>query len=185
MKPSLEVKEISIDETIVTLPTHNILAYDIAKLLSETNCTKPNTKKYYLSDPYFDLHSKTMSLSIGRITKTALLTLEIKLKDFLEDLTYFDAGANVYALLFDKKQNVWMHKSFPRPEVISEQPLRVSVENIENIDENSVIKMTEEMIEGNENFTTTSGRVVSNQIAGFSSIHNKPFFRRNSSDGNN
>lgn len=158
----MNVKEVAINETIVTLPTQNVLGYEIARLFSDTNCTEPNTKDYYLSGPYFEPHSKTMSLSVGQITKTALLTLEVKLKDFVEDVTYFDAGPNSYAILFDKKHNVWMHRNFPRPEIMSEQPLRVALENIENVDKNSVKKMiAEELLEGSYTFNTTSGRSVS------------------------
>ncbi|XP_020708779.2 VWFA and cache domain-containing protein 1 [Athalia rosae] len=158
-KPTIKLNQLALNETIVTLPSRNVLSYDIARLFSEVNCTDPNTKNYYLSDPYFEPHSKTMCVSIGRITKMALLTLEIKLKDLVEDITYFDAGPNTHVVLFDKKGNVWMHRKFPRPEIMAEQPLRVPLENIENINESSVLKMTAELPEGSENFTTTLGRV--------------------------
>ncbi|XP_046425464.1 VWFA and cache domain-containing protein CG16868 [Neodiprion fabricii] len=158
LKLKLDIKEVAGNETIVTLPTQNVLSFELAKLFSGTKCTEPNTSNYYLSDPYYEPRSKSMCISMGQITKTALLTLEIKLKDFVEDITYFDGGPKTYAILFDKRRNVWMHKSFPRPEVMTEQPLKVSLKNIENIDENSTLKMINELSEGDANFTTILGR---------------------------
>lgn len=100
-----------------------------------------------------------MRLFVGQITSVALLSLDVKLRDFLDDITYFNAGPNVYVILFDSKGMVWMHKNFPRIETITEQPLKVHLQNIENIDSQIVIKMIDEM-EGIINVKTKLGEQV-------------------------
>lgn len=101
-----------------------------------------------------------MTLSIGQITNVALLSLNVKLRDFLDDITYFNAGPNVYAILFDSKGVVWAHKNFPRPEIVIEQPLKVHLQDIENIDDLLVKKMINET-KGTINAQTKLGEQVS------------------------
>lgn len=101
-----------------------------------------------------------MTLSIGQITNVALLLLNVKLRDVLDDITYFNAGPNVYAILFDSKGVVWMHKNFPRTETVIEQPLKVHLQDIENIDSRLVKKMINEN-EGILNAETKLGEQVS------------------------
>lgn len=84
-----------------------------------------------------------MTISVGRITNAALLSLDVKLRDFVEDLTYFNAGPNAYSILFDKKGIVWMHKKFPRVETMLEQPLKVHLRDMEDVDFNKMINETE------------------------------------------
>lgn len=86
-----------------------------------------------------------MILSIGQITSIALLSLDVKLCDFLDDITYFNTGPNIYVIFFDNKGVVWMHKNFPRIETIIEQPLKVHLQDIENIDNWAVMKMINEL----------------------------------------
>lgn len=82
-----------------------------------------------------------MMLSVGQITNTALLSFDVKLRDFVEDITYFEAGAHqVRALLVDKRGMLWMHKNFPRMETIVEQPLKVYLHDLENLDEKTMIR---------------------------------------------
>lgn len=142
---------------IVTLPTQNILGFEVSKLFSNLKCSEDHKKDYYLSDPYFDLYSKTMTLSIGHITNKALISLDIKLRNFLDDITYFNAGAHVYAVLFDNKGIVWISKDFPRMETIIDQPLRVHLHHIENISYETVKIMIEEY-EGVINVKTQLGK---------------------------
>lgn len=144
---------------IVTLPTQNILGFEVSKLFSNLKCSEDHKKDYYLSDPYFDLYSKTMTLSIGHITNKALISLDIKLRNFLDDITYFNAGARVYAVLFDNKGIVWISKDFPRMETIIDQPLRVHLHHIENISYETVKIMIEEY-EGVINVKTQLGKQV-------------------------
>lgn len=122
----------------------NVPGYEIGKLFSYLQCPDYHKKDFYISDPYIEPYSKTMTISIGQVTKTALLSLDVKLRDFLDDLTYFNVGPNVYAVLFDSKGLVWMHKNFPRIETIIEQPLKVHLQDIENIDGQVVLKMINE-----------------------------------------
>ncbi|XP_072753876.1 VWFA and cache domain-containing protein 1 [Anoplolepis gracilipes] len=133
-----------LNNDVIILPTQNILGYEIGKLFSCLQCSDYHKKDFYISDPYFDLYSKTMTLSIGQITSTALLSLDVKLCDFLDDITYFNAGPNIYVIFFDNKGVVWMHKNFPRIETIIEQPLKVHLQDIENIDNWTVMKMINE-----------------------------------------
>lgn len=86
-----------------------------------------------------------MTLSIGQITSIALISSDIKLCDFLDDITYFNTGPNIYVIFFDNKGVVWMHKNFPRFETIIEQPLKVHLQDIENIDNWTVMKMINEL----------------------------------------
>ncbi|XP_012148021.2 VWFA and cache domain-containing protein 1 isoform X1 [Megachile rotundata] len=132
------------NDSIVTLPTQNILGYEISKLFSDLKCSEEHKKDYYLSDPYFDLYSKTMTLSIGHITNKALISLDIKLRNFVDDITYFNAGLYVYAILFDSKGTVWIHKDFPRMEVMMDQPFKVNLHHIENINPETVNIMIEQ-----------------------------------------
>lgn len=82
-----------------------------------------------------------MMVSVGQITNTALLSLDVRVRDFIEDVTYFEAGAHqVHALLVDKRGMLWMHKNFPRMETIVEQPLKVYLHDLENLDEKTLIK---------------------------------------------
>jgi len=67
------------------------------------------------------------------------------LRDFLDDITYFNAGPNIHAIFFDSKGMIWMHKDFPRPEIVMEQSLKVHLQDIENIDRQIVMKMINEM----------------------------------------
>ncbi|XP_051174131.1 VWFA and cache domain-containing protein 1 [Leptopilina boulardi] len=135
-QPHTNIKNIS--EDTITLPTQNVLGYEIAKLFVGLKCSSDERKDYYLSDPYFEPYTKGMMLSVGQITNVAVLSLDIKLKDFLEDVTYFNAGPNTHAILFDNNEIVWMHKNFPRMEMIAEQPLKVYLHNIENIDSETI-----------------------------------------------
>ncbi|XP_012277119.1 VWFA and cache domain-containing protein 1 [Orussus abietinus] len=144
LKPHVNIKESSKNGSIITLPTQNVLGYEIARLFSGLKCTNNQKKDYYLSDPYFEPYSKAMTLSVGQITNTALLSLDVKLRDFLEDITYFNAGPNAYAILFDKKKIVWMHQDFPRMDTMLEQPLKVYVQDIENLDKKIVNRMINE-----------------------------------------
>lgn len=107
----------------------------------DIKCNKEDVKPYYLSDPYFEPYSKAMIVSVGQITNTALLSFDVKVRDFVEDVTYFEAGAHqVHALLVDKRGMLWMHKNFPRMETIVEQPLKVYLHDLENLDEKTLIK---------------------------------------------
>ncbi|XP_076757338.1 VWFA and cache domain-containing protein 1 isoform X2 [Xylocopa sonorina] len=141
-EPHLNNKEYN--DSIVTLPTQNILGFEISKLFSDLKCSKEHKKDYYLSDPYFDLYSKSMTVSIGHITEKALISLDIKLKNFLDDITYFNVGTDAYAILFDNKGIVWIHKDFPRIETMMDQPLKVNLHHIENISPESVRTMIKE-----------------------------------------
>ncbi|XP_015599863.1 VWFA and cache domain-containing protein 1 [Cephus cinctus] len=158
MKPHSRMKEIYKNDNIITLPTQNVLGYEIARLFSGLKCINEQRKDYYLSDPYFEPYSKTMTLSVGQITNVALLSLDVKLRDFLEDITYFHAGSNAYGILFDKKEIVWMHKNFPRMETMMEQPLKVYLRNIENIEPGMIQKMMNEF-KGSINVKTNLGIV--------------------------
>ncbi|CAK9828434.1 VWFA and cache domain-containing protein 1 [Anthophora retusa] len=144
-------------DSIVTLPTQNILGYEIAKLFSDLKCSEEHKKDYYLSDPYFDLYSKTMTLSIGHITDKALISVDIKLRNFLDDITYFNAGVHAYAILFDNKGIVWIHKDFPRTETMMDQPRKVDLHHIENISPEKVKTMIQEH-EGTMNVKTYLGK---------------------------
>ena len=144
LQPHANFKEFSKDSNTIILPTQNFLGYEVAKLFVGLKCATDERKDYYLSDPYFEPYSKAMMMSVGQITNTALLSLDVKLRDFLEDITYFNAGPNTHAILFDKNEIVWMHKSFPRMEIMSEQPLKVYLHNIENIDSETIMKMLKE-----------------------------------------
>lgn len=147
------------NESIITLPTQNILGFEISKFFVDLKCTEQHKKDYYLSDPYFDLYSKTMTLSIGRITGKALISLDIKLRNFLDDITYFNAGMHSYAMLFDNKGTVWIHKDFPRMETMMDQPLKVSLHRIENISPETVKTMIDEQ-EGVKHVRTQLGEQV-------------------------
>ncbi|XP_014215011.1 VWFA and cache domain-containing protein 1 [Copidosoma floridanum] len=132
-------KEHSNNGSVITLPTQHVLGYEIARLFAGLKCAKEDAKPYYLSDPYFEPYSKAMMLSIGQITNTALLSFDVKLRDFVEDVTYFEVGSQqVHAILLDKRGVIWMHKNFPRMETIIEQPLKVYLHQIENLDEDIV-----------------------------------------------
>lgn len=128
----------NISEDTITLPTQNVLGYEIAKLFVGLKCSSDERKDYYLSDPYFEPYTKAMMMSVGQITNVAVLSLVVKLKDFLEDVTYFNAGPNTHAILFDNNEIVWMHRNFPRMEMIAELPLKVYLHNIENIDSETI-----------------------------------------------
>lgn len=104
-----------------------------------------------------------MTLSIGHITNKALISLDIKLRNFLDDITYFNAGMHVYAILFDNKGIVWIHKDFPRMETMLDQPLKVNLHHIENISSETVKTMIEEY-EGVINVKTQLGRKVHRHI---------------------
>ncbi|EZA55990.1 VWFA and cache domain-containing protein [Ooceraea biroi] len=132
------------DDNFLILPTQNVLGYEIAKLFSCLQCPNQHKKEYHVSDPYFEPYSKAMTLSIGQITSTALSFLNVKLRDFLDDITYFNAGPDIHAIFFDSKGMVWMHKDFPRLETIMEQPLKVHLHDIENIDSRVVTRMINE-----------------------------------------
>ncbi|XP_076223132.1 VWFA and cache domain-containing protein 1 isoform X2 [Nomia melanderi] len=153
-EPHVNLKEHN--DSIVVLPTQNILAYEISKLFSNLKCSEEHKKDYYLSDPYFDIYSKTMTLSVGQITEKALISLDIQLQNFIDDITYFNAGSNVYPILFDDKGIVWIHKDFPRMETIMEQPLKVKLQHIENIHSETVTMMIEQN-EGVVNVKTRLG----------------------------
>jgi len=137
----------------------NVLGYEIGKLFSCLQCPDRHKKDFYISDPYIEPYSKTMTISIGQVTKIALLSLDIKLRDFLDDITYFNVGSNVYAIFFDNKGVVWMHKNFPRIETIIEQPLKVHLQDIENIDRETVLEMINE-VEGIMDVKTKLGEQV-------------------------
>ncbi|XP_001603244.1 VWFA and cache domain-containing protein 1 [Nasonia vitripennis] len=140
-QPRVNVKEFSANGTVITLPTQHVLGYEIARLFAGLKCNKEDVKPYYLSEPYFEPYSKAMMLSVGQITNTALLSFDVKLRDFVEDITYFEAGAHqVRALLVDKRGTLWMHKNFPRMETIVEQPLKVYLHDLENLDEKTMIR---------------------------------------------
>nr|XP_033342707.1 VWFA and cache domain-containing protein 1 [Megalopta genalis] len=153
-EPHINLREYN--DSIVVLPSQNILAYEISKLFSDLKCSDEHKKDYYLTDPYFDLYSKTMSLSIGQITDKALISLDIQLQNFIDDITYFNAGPNVYPVLFDNKGAVWIHKDFPRMETIVEQPLKVKLQHIENITP-EIVTMMIEQYEGIVNVKTRLG----------------------------
>ncbi|XP_053982206.1 VWFA and cache domain-containing protein 1 [Hylaeus volcanicus] len=153
-EPHSNVKQYN--DSVVILPTQNILGYEISKLFFGLKCSEEHKKNYYLSDPYFDLYSKTMTMSIGQITDKALISLDIQLRNFLDDITYFNAGPQVYPILFDDKGIVWIHKDFPRIETMVDQPLKVKLQHIENISPETV-KMMIERYEGVVNVTTKLG----------------------------
>ncbi|EFN86965.1 VWFA and cache domain-containing protein 1 [Harpegnathos saltator] len=140
----LGIKESLSNDSVIVLPTQNILGYEIGKLFSCLQCPDQRKKDYHISDPYFEPYSKTMILSIGQITNVALLSLDVKLRDLLDDITYFNAGPDIHAILFDSKGVVWMHKNFPRTETVIEQQLKVHLQDIENIDSTLVEKMIDE-----------------------------------------
>lgn len=100
-----------------------------------------------------------MTLSIGQITNTALLSLDIKLRDFFADMTYYKANPSISVILFDNKGVVWMHKNFPRIEMLTEQPFKVHLQDIENIDTQTVMKMINEN-KGDINVKTKLGEQV-------------------------
>ncbi|XP_014480142.1 PREDICTED: VWFA and cache domain-containing protein 1 [Dinoponera quadriceps] len=152
----LGIKEPLNNDSVIVLPTQNVLGYEIGKLFSCLQCPNQPKRDYHISDPYFEPYSKTMTLSIGRITNVALLSLNVKLRDVLDEITYFNAGPNVHAILFDSKGVVWMHKNFPRTETVNEQPLKVHLQDIENIDGRQVKKMINES-EGFLNVETKLG----------------------------
>lgn len=129
--------------SIITLPTQNVLGYEIARLFSGLKCSPEDHKDYYVSEPYYEPFSKAVTMSVGQITNTALLSLDIRLSNFIEDLTYFNAGTDVNAILFDKNQVVWVHKNFPRIDFM-EQSFKVYLQNIENIDVHVVRKMIDQ-----------------------------------------
>ncbi|XP_012531291.1 VWFA and cache domain-containing protein 1 isoform X2 [Monomorium pharaonis] len=142
-QPSTVIKKNN--DSIVIFSMQNVLGYEIGKLFSCLQCPAHYKKDFYVSEPYIEPYSKTMTISIGQVTKTALLFLDIKLRDFLDNITYFNVGPNIYAIFFDTKGVVWMHKNFPRIETIVEQPLKVHLQDIENIDSQTVLKMINEM----------------------------------------
>lgn len=109
-------------------------------LLTGIKCNKEDVKQYYLSSPYYEPYSKVMMLSIGHIANTALFSYNVKLRDFIEDITYFNAGEHAHAILLDKQGVVWMHKNFPRMETIVEQPFKVYFQDIENVNETEILK---------------------------------------------
>ncbi|KAG7208330.1 hypothetical protein KM043_014566 [Ampulex compressa] len=143
-EPHVNIKQSLNDENTIILPTQNILGYEIAKLFHGLNCTDEHKKDYYLSDPYFEPYSKSMVLSVGQITNITLLSLDVKLRDFLDDITYFNAGPNIYAILFDSKGIIWIHKDFPRVDVMLDQPFKVYLSDIENIEHTTVTTMIEQ-----------------------------------------
>lgn len=131
------------NDSIITLPTQNVLGFEISRLFSGIKCSHNEIKEYYLSDPYFEPYSKMMSTSIGLITNVTLLYLDVTLKDFLDDLTYLNIGPDAYGILFDSKEVVWIHKDFPRMEMITEQPIKVYLQDIENISSEDTATMVE------------------------------------------
>lgn len=157
-QPSTVIKKLN-NDSIVIFPMQNFLGYEIGKLFSCLQCPDHHKKDFYVSDPYFEPYSKTMTISIGQVTKTALLSLDIKLRDFLDDITYFNVGPNIYCIFFDSKGVVWMHKNFPRIETIVEQPLKVHLQDIENIDSQAVLKMINEN-QGSMDLKTKLGEQV-------------------------
>ncbi|XP_011704249.1 PREDICTED: VWFA and cache domain-containing protein 1 [Wasmannia auropunctata] len=144
------------NDSIIIFPMQNVLGYEIGNLFSCLQCPDYPKKDFYVSDPYIEPYSKTMAISIGQITETALLSLDIKLRDFLDDITYFNVGPNVHAIFFDSKGVVWMHKNFPRVETMVELPLKVHLQDIENIDGATVTRMINE-IEGTMDVKTKLG----------------------------
>jgi len=148
-----------LNDSIVIFPMQNVLGYEIGKLFSCLQCPDHIKKDFYISDPYIEPYSKTMTISIGQVKETALLSLDIKLRDFLDDVTYFNVGSNVYAIFFDSKGVVWMHKNFPRFETMIEQPLKVHLQDIENIDNRTILKMINEF-KGIINVKTKLGEQV-------------------------
>ena len=100
-----------------------------------------------------------MTLSVGHITNKALISLDVKLRNFLDDITYFNAGMHTYAVLFDNKGIVWIHKHFPRVESMLDQPLKVNLHYMENISFETVKTMIEEY-EGVMNVKTQLGEQV-------------------------
>ncbi|XP_034936002.1 VWFA and cache domain-containing protein 1 [Chelonus insularis] len=141
LKPSVNVEETFINETTATLPTNNPLGYDIARLFANLDCPQANKKHFYLSDVFLDPFGKALSVSIARATDKVLISLDVKLREFVEKITYFNAGPVNSAILFDKKGLVWMHKNFPRIETLVEQPIKVYLRDIENLDQNLVDEM--------------------------------------------
>lgn len=160
MHPYNHHNNIPKDDTVIILPTQNVLGYEIAKLFSHMNCSTAEHKEYYLSDPYFEPYSKSMIVSAGQITNSVVLSLDIKMKDFLEDITYFNAGPSTYAVLFDKNEVVWMHKNFPRMEVQADQLLKVYLRTIEDLDVHTVTAMIKQF-EGVITIQTNAGKKVS------------------------
>lgn len=152
-------KDMPKDKNTITLPTQNVLGYEIARLFSDLKCTNEEKKDYYLSDPYFEPYTKAMIVSIGQITRSSLLSLDVKLKDFLDDITYFNAGPDIYAILFDKNEIVWIHKNFPRMETLGEQPLKVYLSHIENLHQETVSAMINQF-EGVATVTSKLGKKV-------------------------
>ncbi|KAK2588046.1 hypothetical protein KPH14_004115 [Odynerus spinipes] len=140
----ISIKSTLKNDSIITLPTQNVLGFEISRLFSGIKCSHNETKEYYLSDPYFELYSKMMSTSIGLITNNTLLYLDLTLKDFLDDLTYLNTGPDAYAILFDSKEVVWFHKDFPRVEMITEQPIKVYLQDIEDISSETVATMIDQ-----------------------------------------
>lgn len=144
LKPRVSVQETFINESIATLPTNNPLGYDIARLFASLDCPKEHKKIFYLSDTFLDPFSKTLTVSIAlastdNLSKlTVLISLDVKLREFVEKITYFNAGRNNHAVLFDKKGLVWMHKNFPRVETLVEQPIKVYFHDIESVDKSVV-----------------------------------------------
>lgn len=104
-----------------------------------------------------------MMLSIGQITSTAILSLDVNVSEFFDDLTYFNAGPNVHVIVFDNKGVVWIHKDFPRIERIMEQPLKVHLQDIENIDSQTVMKMISD-VQGIIHIKTKLGEQVNNVL---------------------
>lgn len=153
-EPHVNIKEYN--DSITVRPTQNILGYEISKLFAGLKCSENHKRDYYMSDPYFDLYSKTMTLSVGHITDKALISLDIQLKNFLDDLTYFNFGPRVYPILFDSKGIVWIHKEFPRVEMMVDQPLKVNLQHIENLNLDTVTMMIEQQ-EGIINIKTRLG----------------------------
>lgn len=137
------------DDSIITVPSKNILGYDIAGLLSTLDCPMINKKNYYSSGIHYDQYSKTIVIAITQITDIALITLNIKLDELIQDITYFNAGPHTRAILFDKKNQVLIHKNFPRIEMLQEQPFKVNLRDIENINDADITEMINN-IEGNK-----------------------------------
>lgn len=134
-------------------------------LFSGLKCNTEDVKPYYLSEPYFEPYSKAMMLSVGQITNTALLSFDVKLRDFVEDITYFETGAHqVRALLVDKRGTLWMHKNFPRMETIVEQPLKVYLHDLENLDEKTMIGTRYERLSSLLYHRYGSSRFLNNSI---------------------
>ena len=137
---AIDTKEKLINGSFITLPTQHVLGYEIAKLFSGLTCSDEDKKPYYLSEPYFEPHAKSMMVSVGLITNTAVLSYDVRLQDFVEDITYFDPGPHqLHALLVDKRGMLWMHRDFPRMEMIVEQPLKVYIHDLENFQEDVLI----------------------------------------------